>query len=40
MPDYKGMYFKLFNRLTDVSEALREIQRECEEDFMEDQEET
>ena len=31
MPDYKEMYFELFNKLTDVIEQLKEIQQEMEE---------
>jgi len=27
MPDYKEMYFELFNKITDVIEELKEIQR-------------
>ena len=35
MPDYKTMYAKLFNRITDVVEELQEIQREVEELYIE-----
>ena len=31
MPDYKKMYFELFNKVTDVIEQLKEIQQEMEE---------
>ena len=31
MADYKDMYYKLFNKLTDVIEELKEIQCEMEE---------
>lgn len=31
MPDYKEMYFKLFNKVTDVIGELQQIQRETEE---------
>ena len=31
MPDYKEMYFELFNKLTDVIEELKAIQQEMEE---------
>jgi len=31
MPDYKEMYFELFNKITDVIEELKEIQKEMEE---------
>ena len=32
MPDYKDLYFKLFNEITDVIEKLKEIQKEAEEE--------
>lgn len=35
MPDYKTMYAKLFNKITDVVEELQEIQREVEEMYIE-----
>ena len=31
MPDYKKMYFTLFNELTDAIEKLKEAQKRCEE---------
>ena len=31
MADYKEMYSKLFNRITDVIEELQQIQRQTEE---------
>ncbi len=31
MPDYKKMYFALFNELTDAIERLKEAQKRCEE---------
>lgn len=31
MPDYKELYFELFNKLTDVIEELKEIQIKMEE---------
>ena len=34
MPDYKEMYFELFNKITDVIEELKEIQREMEEKYV------
>ena len=34
MPDYKSMYFKLFNQLTDVIEQLKEIQCNAEEMYI------
>jgi len=36
MPDYKEMYFELFNKLTDIIEELKEIQREVEEKYIEE----
>ncbi|MDR0838382.1 MAG: hypothetical protein LBN99_01920 [Oscillospiraceae bacterium] len=37
MPDYEKMYFKLAARLADVTELLIEIQRECEEIYIENE---
>lgn len=34
MEDYKSMYFKLFNQLTDVIEQLKEIQSKAEEMYI------
>ena len=34
MENYKEMYFKLFNKLTDFSRQIEEIQRETEEMFL------
>lgn len=31
MPDYKEMYFELFNKVTDVIEELKDIQLQMEE---------
>lgn len=31
MPDYKELYFELFNKVTDVIEELKEIQIKMEE---------
>ena len=31
MPDYKEMYFQLFNKLTDIIEELKELQCKMEE---------
>ena len=39
MPNYKEMYFELFNKLTDVIEELKEIQKETEEKYINDSEE-
>ena len=43
MPDYKAMYFKLFNTYADIIEILQKAQLETEEIYMnssEDEEET
>jgi hypothetical protein len=37
MPDYEKMYFKLAARLADVTDLLIEIQRECEELYVENE---
>ena len=34
MPDYKKMYFELFNKITDIIEELKEVQKEAEEMYM------
>ena len=34
MPDYKSMYFKLFNKITDTIESLKEAQQEAEEQYL------
>lgn len=34
MPDYKEMYFELFNKVTDVIEELKEIQLEMERKYV------
>ena len=34
MADYKAMYFKLFNEVTDTINRLQQIQQECEEMFI------
>ena len=39
MADYKQMYFKLFNKLTDICEEIKQIQAEAEEIFLETEEE-
>lgn len=36
MPDYKELYFELFNKLTDVIEELKEIQIKMEEKVIEE----
>lgn len=35
MADYKEMYFKLFNKISDVIEVLQEIQNQAEEMYIE-----
>ena len=39
MPDYKEMYFKLFNQITDMVQLLQQAQRETEALFIESGEE-
>ena len=34
MPDYKSMYFDLFNSITDAIEILSKAQKKAEEDFI------
>ena len=34
MNDYKELYFYLFNRITDMDETLMEIQKKCEEMYI------
>ena len=34
MPNYKKMYFKMFNRVTDIIEELKELQIECEDMYI------
>ena len=34
MPDYKSMYFDLFNSITDAIEKLSDAQRKAEEKFI------
>lgn len=36
MPDYKEMYHKLFNSVTDAINTLQEAQRQTEEMYMRD----
>ena len=40
MPDYKEMYFELFNKLTDVIEDLKNIQAEMEEKYIKESDNT
>ena len=35
MPNYKKMYLKMFNKVTDVIEELKELQVECEDIYIE-----
>jgi len=37
MPDYKSMYFKLFNRVTDAINILQSAQQEGEDAYIKDQ---
>lgn len=39
MADYKSMYYKLFNEVTDTIERLQKIQQECEQIFIDSEEE-
>lgn len=39
MPDYKKMYFMLFNKMSDLIDELQKIQQLCEEMYMNDKEE-
>ena len=34
MDDYKGIYYKLFNRITDIINELKVVQQETEEMFL------
>lgn len=36
MPDYKSMYFRLFNRISDAIEILQQAQIESEHTFISD----
>ena len=38
MSIYKDMYLKLFNEVTDTIERLKEIQKECEEMYLDSEE--
>jgi len=39
MADYKTMYYKLFNKITDAINDLQEIQQLCEQLYIESEEE-
>ena len=36
MPDYKKLYFELFNKVSDIIEELKEVQIKTEEMFLEE----
>ena len=38
MPDYKKMYFELFNKISDIIEQLQEVQKKAEELYIESEE--
>jgi len=38
MPDYKTMYFELFNKLTDAIAILQEAQRKAEDAYIKSEE--
>ena len=38
MADYKELYFKLFNEVTDIIERLKEVQCEMEDRWIEEDE--
>lgn len=33
-PEYKEMYFELFNKITDTVEALKEVQEDVEKKYL------
>lgn len=39
MSDYKQMYYKLFNKLTDIAEEIKQIQAEVEDLFLDTEDE-
>ncbi len=39
MPNYKKLYFKLFNQITDIIEKLKQIQIDAEDAYIEDDDE-
>ena len=39
MTDYKNMYFQLFNKITDIIEQLKEVQKQAEEMYINDESE-
>ncbi|MBR5156105.1 MAG: hypothetical protein IKW62_06465 [Clostridia bacterium] len=34
MPDYKRLYHKMFNKVTDIIEELQNLQQEVEEEYI------
>ena len=34
MPEYKDLYYKLFNGITDIIEELKELQKQAEERYI------
>ena len=38
MTDYKDMYFHIFNKLTDLTEEIKELQRQMEEMYINSEE--
>ncbi len=38
MPDYKELYFELFNKITDAIELLKKAQKDTEEKFISSEE--
>ena len=40
MPEYKDLYFKLFNEITDVIERLKEMQKEADEMYIKSEKQT
>lgn len=37
MDNYKDMYYKLFNKITDIIEELKEVQCQMEEEYMDEE---
>ena len=34
MPDYEKLYYAMFNKITDVIEELKELQKKLEEEYL------
>ena len=34
MPDYEKLYYAMFNKITDVIEELKELQKKMEEEYL------